>query len=1097
MSEIQIPGIEILGLIGRGGMASVWKGRQVSLDRIVAVKVLSAHFSHTAADVERFQDEARAAARLKHPGIVQVYDAGNQNGAYYFVMEFVAGYTIGDWQRRKEKLGEKEALTVAECVADALDYAWTQAGVVHCDIKPDNVIVDADGSVKVADLGLSRTIKAMSRGTGESGEEVLGTPSFISPEQAMAESALDCRSDIYSLGAMLYHLLTGRRLFQGHPDEQVIELQCTGQDENPGKLLPSLSTGVCALVERMLAKDPQFRHADWKAVKEDLARVKAGHLPAQLLPGHAISTVKRTQLTRLHAGPDAAHAALKRWQRADRSSPLALAFKIGAVALGCVIALILALNVESCRHPSQQVLPRVFPATPTASPTTTTVPPDAGPGEAARREFEAVGLWISENPDRPMEGLRRMLQVVALAAGTPVREGAMEEERRLREAVEQKAQDTMRGLASTCEPMLAAGRFSEAARVYETYAGPGADESASLRTALAEQLREQAEGVAAAPEPAAQPVIDVRSVLTQAVAQILEGHVPEAALALASAARDGGDDLPAELVSADRVLQGAAAVDVRVMQSFAGAIGKEITVQFNTGPQVLTVEQVSGTQVVAMCRVPVNDAFASRRVAFGVQDLAMRERLLRMGADSQPEVALVKGMLAFRAQAYPHARDYFSTVPGVLGELLLERSEAEANRPEAPPPQPAETPAAVPEPQPPPRPASSLPRDLLPAKDDIDKVREFMYRRNPKLNPFQLDIRQDKSGKAVSATVINGTVKDLSPLAALTTLTSVAYRPGQQADGALKDLSGLSSLTLDSVEVANSHVFDIEPLRGMPLRRASFVDSPVRDLTPLRGMPLEELDLRRTSVMDLAPLAGMPLKVLKLDGTALRRLQVLKTLPLTHVSAQDTPIQDLSWLQGGPKLTRLDLAGTSIRTIDALAALPLTSLDLSRTPVSDISRLAGMKLTRLLLNRTGVRDFSAISGMPLEEFGVEGTAFSDVGLLSGMPLRRLNLSETGVKDLWAIGGMRLTALSLRNLTVPDLAPAAKNPLTELDLRGCGSLNTQPLHGMKLVHLWIDNPDRQKVFIQSLPVLRFLNDVDLYHAANSPFRRVPPPAAPGK
>ena len=125
MSVPDIEGFEIIEKIGEGGMAVVWKARQVSLDRIVAIKILSSQIDSDSPDAEQFQSEARSAAKLKHPGIVQVHDAGADNDRCYFVMEYVAGYTVGDWIRRRKRLSEDEALVVAECVAAALDYAST------------------------------------------------------------------------------------------------------------------------------------------------------------------------------------------------------------------------------------------------------------------------------------------------------------------------------------------------------------------------------------------------------------------------------------------------------------------------------------------------------------------------------------------------------------------------------------------------------------------------------------------------------------------------------------------------------------------------------------------------------------------------------------------------------------------------------------------------------------------------------------------------------------------------------------------------------------------------------------------------------------
>lgn len=129
--DSEIPGFDVLSKLGQGGMAKVYKARQLSLDRIVAIKILSSRLSQDPEDVQRFLQEAQAAASLKHPGIIQVYDAHMAQDASYFIMEYVAGYTMGDWVRRKGKIAEKDVLSVAECVADALQYAWTQAGMVH------------------------------------------------------------------------------------------------------------------------------------------------------------------------------------------------------------------------------------------------------------------------------------------------------------------------------------------------------------------------------------------------------------------------------------------------------------------------------------------------------------------------------------------------------------------------------------------------------------------------------------------------------------------------------------------------------------------------------------------------------------------------------------------------------------------------------------------------------------------------------------------------------------------------------------------------------------------------------------------------------
>ena len=287
MPSFKLPNFEVLGLLGRGGMASVWKARQISLDRHVAVKILSSAFATDPEDIRRFREEARTAAQLKHPGIVQVYDANFSDGVYYFVMELVDGYTLGELLRRKGRVSVEDALTVAESVAVALDYAWSLYRMVHCDIKPDNIMVDADGTVKVTDLGLCRTLtRTKTEEKIGDADEILGTPAYMSPEQVYGSDKLDCRSDIYELGASLYHMVSGRMLFQGKTDEEMIHCHIdSSQAPDVRTFVPQAGAPFAQLLEKMLAKDPNHRHRDWKLVLADLGRVREGHPPwPALLP---------------------------------------------------------------------------------------------------------------------------------------------------------------------------------------------------------------------------------------------------------------------------------------------------------------------------------------------------------------------------------------------------------------------------------------------------------------------------------------------------------------------------------------------------------------------------------------------------------------------------------------------------------------------------------------------------------------------------------------------------------------------------------------------------------------------------------------------
>lgn len=292
MKKPHIDGYSVKRIIGKGGGSTVWLARQRSLDRFVAIKVLAEGVAKDPSDVSAFESEARVAASLKHHGIVQVIDFGQLDNTYYLVMEYVGGYTVGDWVRRKKHLDELSALDVAECVVDALNYAWKRVKVVHCDIKPDNVMVDLDGTVKVADLGLARIVKEAYAGGPT--DEALGTPAYISPEQASGERNIDFRADLYSLGAMLYHLVGGRMLFAGSSPEDGMEKQVNETDLDLCERNPDVSVPFCYLVEKMLAKRREDRHASWEDVIVDLLRVRQGRLPAGKVIARGLSTMQRS-----------------------------------------------------------------------------------------------------------------------------------------------------------------------------------------------------------------------------------------------------------------------------------------------------------------------------------------------------------------------------------------------------------------------------------------------------------------------------------------------------------------------------------------------------------------------------------------------------------------------------------------------------------------------------------------------------------------------------------------------------------------------------------------------------------------------------------
>jgi len=289
--HVEIPGFEMLSVAGTGGMSTVWHARQISLDREVAIKVLFPNLVRDPESVRLFRQEARSAAKLRHPGIVQVYDAGEHQGMVYLVMEFVSEGTVGDLLERKGCLPESDGLAILEALAAALQYAWETAHIIHCDIKPDNVMIDKTGEIRVADLGLARVVESMSQ--EDRSQNVMGTPNYTSPEQAQGIETLDCRSDIYSAGAMLYHIVTGKIPFPDPDPGRILEFQIVGFLTDPLDLKPDLFPGTAWMIEKMMAKNPAHRYQNWNELIEDLRLVGKHRMPASAMPEEGQSTVLR------------------------------------------------------------------------------------------------------------------------------------------------------------------------------------------------------------------------------------------------------------------------------------------------------------------------------------------------------------------------------------------------------------------------------------------------------------------------------------------------------------------------------------------------------------------------------------------------------------------------------------------------------------------------------------------------------------------------------------------------------------------------------------------------------------------------------------
>jgi serine/threonine-protein kinase len=258
-------------------MATVFKARQLSLDRIVAVKVLPRKLSENKEFVDRFYREGKAAAKLNHNNIVQAIDVGESGGYHYFVMEYIDGKTVYDDVAAGKSYPEKEALAIVIQIARALEHAH-ERGLIHRDVKPKNIMITRSGLAKLADMGLARETQDVETAMAEAGR-AYGTPYYISPEQARGEVNIDARADIYSLGATFYHMVTGKVPFEGSSPSAVMQKHLKEPLVPPDHVNPILSAGVGEVIEVMMAKRRRDRYASCKDLLVDLESIARGEPP--------------------------------------------------------------------------------------------------------------------------------------------------------------------------------------------------------------------------------------------------------------------------------------------------------------------------------------------------------------------------------------------------------------------------------------------------------------------------------------------------------------------------------------------------------------------------------------------------------------------------------------------------------------------------------------------------------------------------------------------------------------------------------------------------------------------------------------------------
>ncbi len=470
--------------LGAGGMGEVWLAHQPAMDRLVAVKVLHERLTDDPSGIADFLAEVRVSAKLHHPNIVTAITAGVADGEHYLVTAFVEGEDLGCRIADTGGLPEAEALRIVRQVAAALDYAWTRHRMMHRDVKPTNVMLTPDGHVRLLDMGVARILAH-----GETlrvDPYLAGTPNYMSPEMATGEGPVDCRADIYGLGATLYHMLTGRMPYAGLAPQDVVDRLAVEPPEPVRALRPDLSAACLRLLDGMMARDVGCRYADWTEVLADLQRVRRRAPP--LGPGVARRAVR---VVRSAAGP-----------ASGRRLPRRRSGRIGTLVSVAGLLVLAGAGIFAAR--------RWLPEDAFAPPPPPPAAPDEDPRspEAARREYWR-GLWQAAEayaeawPDDIAGVVARFEAVIEQAPGTPFAAEAQARLEALSEARQRAVEKVWLGLDREASARAESGRVDDAVRLLNDYDGPFAADTAVARRARAESLRRDALRAAAAADPAA------------------------------------------------------------------------------------------------------------------------------------------------------------------------------------------------------------------------------------------------------------------------------------------------------------------------------------------------------------------------------------------------------------------------------------------------------------------------------------------------------------------------------------------------------------------------------------------------------------------
>lgn len=928
---VNLGGFVLEKLLGFGAMGEVWLAHQQTMDRKVALKLLSREFTLDSQFVDRFLKEVRLSAKMDHPNIITAFDAGCDKDIYYLAISFVDGTDLDQRLAEAQILPEKEALKITREISSALCYAWNDFKILHRDIKPSNIMIDKKGSAKLMDMGISKSIneEAQLTMTGT----VIGTPYYMSPEQGMGEKALDCRSDIYSLGATLYHLVTGSLPFEATTAIGIISKHITEPLPPPQNANPNLSDQCTALLEIMMAKGCSDRQQTWEEVIEDIDMVLAGEFPVskhrpepgdsivmravtdqdlQAVAPHAKQTVvyeeEQVPVNPMTASQPQVSASQLIGQPVSPEKPKSKAPLIIILSVAAILALVgAAIFVFSGDEPVKTneglgLKHDSFPEDlnpepkPVAQPPVkqTPLPPKNIPDPNVKRYtemWEFATKYAKNNPTNYDVAISNFEEISRSAGGSKYKMMADVEISKLNKSKESAIKGVMDSLHQKVKPYKDKKDFHRVADIYIQYAGPWDQETLQERQTLCDDYHRQGDehnNHQQAEENRKRQ--EMRETVSQIVMDMIQGNMKDASAKLQIASKKV--ILPGDI---RQPLEELLNISKRVQDSFNNDLGKQITLKTTQGPIEVTIKKIKGGSVY----IEEKKGKVVTQKRFSLSRLSEDEIIHRsaMGPDA---VAMYKALKAAKLKNMDEAKRSAENLHGQLKEIFGETMGRHYM-----PEDFADKPEKHQEPMDNNRHDNQIvkknehrePQDF---RDDNDpfspqnRSKEPMRRDGEynkafgKLHRQLKDVNPDYNGrgrffgtegkKIEEVDMINCPETDNEMLKVLAKLPDLKVL--DIAQSRVTDLSPLENTKLEMLNLTRCNdLNNLSPLTKIKtLRALSIMDTRIPDINALKDMDLEMLDISNSKVRDISVLKGKPIKNLRMMGCMINDFSVLKTM---------------------------------------------------------------------------------------------------------------------------------------------------------------------------------------------------------------------------